>query len=131
MVTNLDLQGRWGLYPWFDGNDVDFICPDDVERARKLVLYGKVFYCEKQCGDFIVLIYGDCSLKVNPCLFKPVRDIRFSIGDKISVSPLLSSKEGVILNIEWHHKRDEPIYYLSFNGNKSSKRYFENELSLL
>ncbi|GKX58673.1 DUF6960 family protein [Leminorella grimontii] len=128
MMTTLDFQERWGLYPWFDGDDVNFIHPDDIELARKLLLYGKVFYCIKQCREFIVLTYGDFSLRVNSCLFKTVRDILFFVGSNVSVVSSLNDKVGTVIDIGWHHKNNEPIYYLSFNGKKSSRRYFEDEL---
>ena len=62
-------------------------------------------------------------------LFKPVRDIRFMVGDSVEIVSS-TGKIGTILNIGWHHKNNEPIYYyLSFNVIKSSRRYSEDELS--
>ncbi|NHB94064.1 DUF6960 family protein [Photorhabdus cinerea] len=127
MINSLDLKGTWGLYPWFDEDDVNLIYPDDLERVRKLILHGKVFYCSEQCGKFIRLNYGDYSFRVKPDLFKPVREVHFMVGDNVKVASSLD-KRGTILNIGWHHKNDEPIYYLSFNGKKSSRRYAEDEL---
>lgn len=128
MVDDLGLINSWGLYPWFNEDDPSLIYVDDLENVKKIGLYGKVFYCSDQCGDFIRLNYGSYSFRVKPSLFKPIRSIRFMIGDNIK---LISSpdKLGTILNIEWHYKNNEPIYYLSFNGKKSSRRYSENEFS--
>lgn len=127
MINNLNFKGSWGLYPWFEEDDPTLIYPDDLEDVKKLVLHGKVFYCSEQCGKFIRLNYGNQSFRVKPSLFKPVRDIQFMVGDNVKVVSSID-KLGIILNIGWHHKNNEPIYYLSFNGKKSSRRYSEDEL---
>lgn len=127
MINNLNLKGTCGLYPWFEEDDVHLIYPEDVDIARKLVLHGKVFYCAEQYGEFIRIVYGDYSLRVKPQLFQPVRSLHFKFGDLVTVRSS-EGKKGTIINIGWHYKSDEPMYYLMFNGKKSSRRYFEQEL---
>lgn len=129
MINSLDFKNSWGLYCWFNEDDPTLIYSNDLEDVRKLVLHGKVFYCSEQCGEFIRLNYGNYSFLVKTDLFKPVRDIRFMVGDSVEIVSS-TDKIGTILNIGWHHKNNEPIYYyLSFNGKKSSRRYSEDELS--
>ena len=48
---------------------------------------------------------------------------------RIGQTVMTKDKRGVVVDIEWHFKDSVPIYFLAFEGKRSSRRYFENELA--
>ncbi|QIQ21406.1 DUF6960 family protein [Zophobihabitans entericus] len=126
----LKYRGTYGLYPWFPDDDETLIHANDLQKVKAFSingLYGYVFYCSDENADFIELSYGDFTFKVKPDLYSTIPSIQFHLGEHVAVIGV-SEKKGVIVSIKWHSKYSKPMYFLSFNGRKSSRRYFDTEL---
>jgi len=51
---------------------------------------------------------------------------QFAIGDNIFVP----EKEAIAIieSMEWHYKENEPMFFLSFGGKESSRRYWTKDI---
>ena len=113
---------RWGLYPWFEEDGPELIHPEDIAIVRSLLPNGKVFQQSSVEGDYIKLRYGDVEIRVRESLFRPLPVCPRSIGSTVT---LKDGRVGEVVGIQWHHKRDEPMYQLRIEGKKKSFRYWE------
>lgn len=95
---------------------------DDLEKFKELSPNGKVFKCIDENKDYLFLVYSEEIYRVKSDLYKQVEKPLFQIGDKVKLIKD-SSQEAIILEVNWHCKNDEPIYYISLNGKKKSSRY--------
>lgn len=120
-------KDSWGLYPWFIEDGEHMIFPSDLESFKKLLPYGKVFNCIDEVGGYLTLRYGKDTFRVKPDLYKAVNKPRFEIGCNIKLTKD-NTQEGTIIEINWHHKNDSPIYYISINGKRKSTRYNDEDL---
>lgn len=116
------LKDTWGLYQWFPEYGEDMIYIDDLEKFKELSPNGKVFKCIDENKDYLFLVYGEEIYRVKSDLYKQVEKLLFQIGDKVKLIKD-SSQEAIILEVNWHYKNNEPIYYISLNGKKKSSRY--------
>jgi hypothetical protein len=116
--------GKFGVCVWFPEHGKDLIAPQDLERFTALRPNGKVFEYIESSGDFSTLAYGEQIFHVSPAILKPIKPPKFQIGDQIKTK----DKLGSISDIEWHFKDGAPIYYLSFDGKRSSRRYMQEEI---
>ncbi|MFV0548801.1 MAG: DUF6960 family protein [Limnobaculum xujianqingii] len=110
--------GTYGLYPWFPEHGENFINPLYIDTVKKLSLYGKVFSCISEDETYITLKYGDVVFEVKPDLYQFVNNTLFNIGNAIVVTNSSPNKVGIVIEIHWHYKNSEPIYYLTFGGKK-------------
>ena len=120
---------RSGLYPWFEEHGLELVHPEDLERFKALLPYGKVFEIGASVEGYLCLLYGAESFRVKPDLLKEVPQAKYRIGDKIEVR----GKEGLgeIIDIMWHDKQAKPFFQIALNGKKQSKRYWESDFVLI
>lgn len=116
----------WGLYPWFEEHGVDLIHPDDLATVRALLPNGKVFRLVGEEQEFLRLRYGDVEFRARPSLFKPVAGHVRGVGETIALS---DGRMGEVIGVQWHQKRDEPMYQLRLEGKKKSNRYWNADFA--
>lgn len=121
-----DLVGSWGIYPWFPELGDDLVAPGSLDVVKSIRPYGKLFNCSGFSNGYLALRYRDQEFFVRPDLYVAVQCPVFGFLDEAKVAE--TGKVGVIIDIEWHYKRIEPIFYLEFSGKRSSKQYFQSEL---
>ncbi len=130
LKTNLPLSGilanrRSALYPWFEEHGFGLVHPEDLERFKALLPYGKVFEIGESLGGYVCLLYGADTFRVKPGLLTEVPPTKYRIGDKVEVG----GKEGVgeIIDVLWHHGKAMPFFQIVFDGKKIRKRYWETD----
>ena len=115
------------LCDWFEEDGPTSIHPDDFQRLRKLSPYGKVFCTDGSEGSYVVVKYGDASFRVSLRILKRVF---FSpgvlVGDTVRLSDGTAAR---VLEVHWHHKNAEPIFYLEIGGKRSGRRYSLAEIT--
>lgn len=116
----------YGIYQCFQGIDDDMVDSDCRENFFALQPNGKVFQCITVCEDMITLKYGEEVFRVNPKLYKMVREPLYKVGDKVEI--IAKSIVGQITDVNWHIKDDAPFYYIDISGKKSGKRYKDFDL---
>jgi hypothetical protein len=124
--TNKQFVGDWGLYPWFEERGVQLVHGEDLGEFRRLSPYGKIFLCTGEEGAFIWLAYGEQRFRVKSELFQRVSPILFPIGTRVTIR----SKGIVVIvdSIQWHHRDAKPIYHVSREGKRDSRRYSAEDL---
>jgi len=120
-------EGTFGLYPWFLEHGTEMIHPSDYHHFSILKPYGKVFQCVGESERYLVLRYGLAQYRVKPDLYQPIPKPPFVIGEPVRVKddPNLI---GVVCDINWHHQKSSPIFFLEINGKRRSRRFFQDEL---
>ena len=87
-----------------------------------------VFECVGYEDNFMVIRYKNKEYKINDRMPKQrIKPIIFKIGEEVWILGK-TVKIGTIINISWHFKKNEHIYFLKIKNRNSSRRYFETEL---
>ena len=122
----MDYIDTWGLYQCFHGSDDEMVDSDCREDFFTLQPNGKVFQCISMYDEMIILKYGEKIFRVNPKLYKRVKEPLYKVGDKVEI--IEKSLVGQILDVNWHIKDDAPFYLVKIDGKKSGKRYRDCDL---
>lgn len=122
----MKLTSQWGLYPWFEERGANLVHPDDLDDFRKLMPYGKVFFCQSK-NEFLVLRYQNSHYRVRPQLFSEVPAPEFTFGQLVHVRE--TGDPAQIDEIHWHHQRAKPIFFVTFGGRRNKKRFWADDLA--
>lgn len=122
----MDYLNTWGLYQCFQGTDDEMVDSDCREDFFLLRPNGKIFQCISTSEGKLTLKYGEKVFRVNPRLYKIVKEPLHKIGDKVLI--MENSLVGQIVDINWHIKDDTPFYHVEVNGKKCGKRYKDCDL---
>lgn len=117
--------GMYGICNWWPESGMNLINPTDVGKFMDLLPAGKVFKCIEMDGVWIKISYGIDVYVVDRTVITPIPTIKFNMGQSV----MALGKIGTITNIIWHFKNAAPMYFLTFGGKASSRRYYEEELS--
>ena len=119
----MNMKNTWGIYSWSTLHGEDLIYPKDLEKAKKNELRGKVFHCIDSNDKYITLEYQNESYRVKPNLYEIFSGVIFPIGSAVKLKRY-PDMNGVIRDIRWYWDKKEPIYFITLNGKKKTKRYF-------
>lgn len=117
----------WGTFSWFVECGDEAIHPDDRESFTKQANNTKVFECTKGNDEYNYFRYGESTFRIKATIFAVLPEPKYKFKEDV----LVREKEflvGEITDIMWHFSKKEYYYFLSVNGKKKGKRYFENEL---
>ncbi len=81
----MNVEPRFGYYPWWPEDGNDWLHPEDVELARQCIPSMRIFCREGEQGPFVVLRYGELRLRVMRTLWKEVGWEGFCLGDWVEV----------------------------------------------
>jgi hypothetical protein len=122
----IDLRNTWGLYNWLRTDGEQYIHPNDLERFSKYQGTCYLFQCIDVETLYITLKLKNETFKVTPEFYKPLPSPKYVSGDKVK----LMNKPDDIAVIQyhmWHYDRNEPMYFISLNDKKKTKRYWESD----
>jgi hypothetical protein len=124
-------MSTWGLYPWSRENGTDLIHPDDLALVLTQCLFGNVCEVLGEEGPYLVLRFSSFQFRGRPVLFRPVPPPVFRPGQEVMTKAPRTLRKGVIRDIVWHFKRNEPVYLLAISGRGLNRRYFAWELEAI
>ena len=81
----LKTDPKYGVYPWWPEDGDDWVHPEDVATARRMIPGWRVFRRDGRVGPYVVLHYGDVRLRVRPTLWIKIRSEGLDIGDWVEV----------------------------------------------
>jgi len=119
------LQNKWGRCSWAYELENDKIHPDDLEAFKQLYCPFWVYQCIGFEGEYIKIKCMDYIYRVKSECFKVVSEPKFRVGEDVYI------KEDVIARIfanQWHLDRKEHYYFVTVNGKKKTRMYFESEI---
>lgn len=117
------LIGQFGLCVWSIEQGTHLVAPKDIHRF--FMTYA-IFQCVGIENQWLKIQYKDDAYHVSADIFQPVPKPDFLVGQVVFVPRKECSAE--IVSMTWHFKDEKPIYFLSFDGKRSSRRYYADEL---
>jgi hypothetical protein len=137
----LKTHPKYGYYPWWP-EERDWVHPEDEAAARRLIPSGRIFrrdgVWEGDAGDSFMLIhqfmlvhYGDVTLRVRPTLWQEVRPEEFEIGDWVEVRTRGMANEprtGTIAEMVWDANVSAIRYQIVENGKLIETQYEREDL---
>jgi hypothetical protein len=127
----LKTDPKYGYFPWWPEEGEAWIHPDDVATARAMIPSGRIFRRDGRSGSFMLLRYGDATLRIRPTLWQEVEPEGFEIGDWVEVRTRGLANEprtGIIAEIAWDDHAGEIRYQLVENGQPIEARYACDDL---
>ena len=122
----MNSASRYGYYPWWPENGNDWLHPEDVQLARRLIPSLRVFRREEVDGPFLRLHYGHHDLRVRRTLWQEVDWEGFYIGDWVEVlsrGKRNTPRTGRIREVEWDPDARRLRYQLSENDQPIARFY--------
>jgi len=115
---------KWGICTW----DIDKVHPEDAQRFEKNYDIQGIVRLIGDEEEYIKISYGEYVFRVKPELFYEISEPKFSVGEKVVVESQGERKQAVILCDKWHFKQAEHFYFVSVDGKRRTRRYFEKEI---
>jgi hypothetical protein len=122
---------KYGHFPWWPEDGDGWIHPDDVAAVRALVPSARVFRREGNSGEFVLMHYGDASVRVRPTLWQEVAPEGFEIGDWVEVRSRGLANEprtGTIAEMLWDNHAEAICYQIVDDGRLIETRYSRDDL---
>jgi hypothetical protein len=98
---------------------------EDLAAFRSLSPYGRVFECVAETSRYVTLSCGGKKFRVSPELFRPVPAPRWRVGQDVVLKG--DGRSATIVEMAWHHQREQAMYFLLLEGKKKSRRYWESD----
>ncbi len=116
----LKVDPKYGHYPWWPQDGDDWLHPEDVSLARRILPGPKIFCRDGVQGPYCVLAYGDIRLRVRRTLWQEVTWEGFNIGDWVEVlsrGQRNTPRTGTIREMLWD-AHDRCIHYQLLENDK-------------
>lgn len=117
---------KWGICTPHD--IINKVHPEDAEKFQKTFYFQNIVRLVGEEGGYIKINYAEHIFRVKPELLHEIAKPKFSVGEKVIVESQGERKQAVILDDNWHFKQAEHFYFVSVNGKKRTRRYFEREI---
>lgn len=124
-------ESRYGHFPWWPEDGDDWIHPDDFEIAKREVPGQKIWRADDSDGEWMVLHYGEQTLRVRPNLWVEVESEGLEIGDWVEVLSQMMKNEyriGTICDMLWDEAHKAIRYRIECAGDRIPKLYARREL---
>ena len=123
------LTNQWGRCPWSETWEKDKIHPSDLDKFIGIYSPYAVFECIGSEDNYIKVRRGECKeiiCRVAPDLFQEIPEPKYKVGDTVLIN---DSVNAVIIANSWHSDKQEHYYFVTVNGKKKSRRYYEADFS--
>lgn len=120
------MRVRYGYFPWWPQDGDEWLHPEDIRLARRLIPSPRVFRREDRPGGWAVLRYGGWTLRVRPTLWQEVAGEGYEIGDWVEVLSRCGQqtpRTGVIREMLWDSRARALAYQLEEAGTPIPTRY--------
>jgi hypothetical protein len=111
----LQTDPKYGYFPWWPEDGDDWIHPEDVAVARSMIPSSRVFRRDGARGEYLLMHYGDTTLRVKRTLWQEVPAADFQIGDWVEVLSRGMRNEprtGTIREVLWNERAREIQYQI-------------------
>jgi len=132
-MTLLPLKSdpKYGYFPWWPEDGDAWVHPEDVPAARAMIPSNRVFCRDGSDGEFLLMRYGDVTLRVRRTMWQEVESEGLAIGDWVEVQTrgmLNEPRTGVIREMLWEHRDRAMRYQISENGKPIEQLYSRDDL---
>lgn len=115
---------KFGTCIWQPACGTELVHAEDIEDFPHLA--AAVFHCVNADSNWLTVEYGEYRWRVSKKIFKIIPAPIFLLGQEVFVPA--KNNIAKVVGLTWHFKDSHHIYYLSFNGKKTSRRYIESEI---
>ena len=91
-------------------------------------IYNIVWNSKEQTHIYLVEIDGKKDFQRYDAYYFQSKP-KYQIGEEVYIPR--REENGKIIDMDWHYKNQDHMYFLEINGKKYSRRYYENELRKL
>lgn len=127
----LKTDPKYGCYPWWPEDGDDWLHPEDVATARQMIPSDRVFRRDGRSGDYLLMHYGDVTLRVRRTLWLEVRPEGFEIGDWVEVlsrGMKNTPRTGTICEMFWDQGEQTIRYQILENDQPIESLYTRADL---
>ncbi len=128
---SINIEPRYGYYPWWPEDGNEWLHPEDVVVARRMIPSQRVFRRQGERGPFVCLSYGDIRLRVKRTLWQEVDGEGFELGDWVEVLSRCGQNEprtGTIREMVWDAHAGGLRYQIFDNGTPIANYYTVDDL---
>jgi Family of unknown function (DUF6960) len=122
---------KYGYFPWWPEDGDDWIHPEDVAVARSMIPSNRVFRRDGTRGEYLLMYYGNTTLRVKRTLWQEVPAADFQIGDLVEVLSRGMRNEprtGTIREVLWDERSREVRYQIAENDVPIADLYGASDL---
>jgi hypothetical protein len=126
----LRVPERFGVYIRWPEAGTDWIHPDDLQLAQRLIPGQRILHRRLFDGQHSHLFYGDLRIRVRPTLWLEVKTDGYMIGDQVEVRSELGQREPLIATIAemvWNPNAQRVEYTLCQLDRQLPKTYVAEE----
>jgi hypothetical protein len=130
-VPPLKMDPKYGYFPWWPEDGDEWVHPEDVTMARAMIPSSRVFRRDGADGDYVLMHYGDVTLRVRRTLWQEVAPEGFEIGDWVEVlsrGMLNEPRTGVIREMLWDERARAMCYQISEGSQPIEQLYGREDL---
>ena len=130
-LSPLKTDPKYGYFPWWPEDGDDWLHPDDVATARAMIPSGRIFRRDGTQGEYVLMRYGDVTLRVHRTLWQEVEPEGFDLGDWVEVlsrGMLNEPRTGVIREGLWDERERAIRYQISEHGKPIAQLYAREDL---
>jgi hypothetical protein len=127
----LKTDPKYGYFPWWPEDGDEWVHPGDVAAARAMIPSGRVFRRDGQVGEYLLMHYGDVTLRVRRTLWQEVEPEGFEIGDSVEVlsrGMLNEPRTGVVRDVLWDERSQAIRYRISVGSQPIDLLYAREDL---
>jgi len=127
----LKTEPKYGYFPWWPEDGDAWVHPDDVAAARAMIPSNRVFRRDGSEGDFLLLHYGEITLRARRTLWQEVEAEALEIGDWVEVltrGMLNEPRTGVIREMLWDERGRGMRYQITENGQPIDQLFVREDL---
>jgi hypothetical protein len=124
-------EPKYGYYPWWPEDGNDWLHPEDVGLARRMIPSMRIFRRDGEQGKYLLLHYGEVKLRVLPTLWQEVESEGFEIGDWVEVLSRgfrNTPRTAVIREMLWDKAGRGLRYQVTENDKPLAKLYSAEDL---
>jgi hypothetical protein len=127
----LKVDPKYGCFPWWPEDGNDWVHPDDVALARSIIPSGRIFRRDHSDGEYLLMRYGDVTLRVRRTLWQEIEPEGFELGDWVEVLSRGLRNEprtGVIREMLWDARSNVIRYFIAENEVPINDPYTRDDL---
>ena len=130
-APELKTDPKYGHYPWWPEDGDDWVHPDDVAMARRLIPGPRIFRRDGRAGDYDLLHYGELTLRVKRALWQAVEYEGLDLGMWVEVLTRGMTNQphtGTIREMHWDPHSRGVRYQLEVAGAPVPNYYAAEDL---
>jgi hypothetical protein len=127
----LQVLDQYGVFPHWPQDGLNWIHPFDVPKVESMIPSHRVFLRTPFDEKYMLLHYGEISMRVMPSMWLTIDYEGFDIGDTVEVRSLFGRNEpyiGTIKEMLWNSNVGQIEYQLARAGRLERRRYTAGEL---